>query len=221
MTYYRLSEIGFRLENGSGIIKAEDADALSQANTIVSDAEARARQIVADAEEHFELEKKRGFEVGQQMAERDAFERLVNEQISLDKGLAEIESSLAHVVVTSVRKIIAHYDDAQLAENMVATALMKMRRQKRLQLRVPPELMSGFEARVQKLVDSAPEVEIIDLIEDASLDAPNVVLESRIGRVDCNLGEKLEELELVIGKITRGLSGIVDDEDQAQDREPS
>jgi type III secretion protein L len=79
-----------------------------------------------------------------------------------------------------------------------------MRRERRPVLRVSPAKYEHFRERVGTIASDYPEIEFIDVVEDPSLAAPQIVVESSIGRVDGNLGDRVKELaELVINAVSR------------------
>ena len=41
----------------------------------------------------------------------------------------------------------------------------------------------------------------MDLIEDPVLEAPNIIIETAVGRIDCDLSGKLEHLEKAITQV--------------------
>jgi type III secretion protein L len=195
---YRLREIGVRLASGAHIIPAADFAAIEEARSVVAAAEDRGREIVEGAKKICEEEKLRGYRDGQQQARLEAVERLLAEARTLDSGLQAVERDLAHLVEACVRKIIYGFDDAARAEAAVRQALAKMRRERRVELRTPPALYAFFRATIDAIRREYPEIELIDVVQDESLDAEQIVVESSIGRVDANLGQKLRELRLLL-----------------------
>ena len=206
MSIYRLKNLDHKLEEGATLIKAEDFSTVEQACDLITNAESQAAEIIADAEQHFQFEKERGYQEGMEQANRDAFERLLKEQVELDHKLSIIEGSLSALVNVCVRKLVSTFDNVELAEAITRNALEKMRRENRVQLRVPIELISEFKNRVDTIVQDFPEIELIEVMEDSSLVSPNVILESSIGRIDCNFGHKLDNLDILLERITSHLS---------------
>ena len=196
--YYRLKDIGVRLEPGVHIVPAQDFTAVEEANRVLEAAEERASAIVEDARRVYAEEKIRGYDDGRADAQLDAFERLLAEQRTLDTALQGVENDLARLVETCVRKLIHSFDESARAESVVRQALSKMRREKRVELRVPSSLYAFFRASIDTIRTDYPEVELVDVVEDDSLDAEQIVVETSIGRVDGNLGRRLEELNVIL-----------------------
>lgn len=206
MQVYRFKDLGFQLPEGSGLIKADAAADLGRANDVVATAEERAAQIVEDAKQHFESERARGFREGQDAAKQEALDRLLTEHQTLEQRLSAMESSLARLVTASVRKIVSSFNDADLAEALVHSALGKVRRENRVQLRVPETLTEAFKSRVDRLIAAFPEIEFIDLVEDPTLVAPNIILETAVGRIDCDLSTKLDDLDRLVTQTAQNRS---------------
>jgi type III secretion protein L len=109
-----------------------------------------------------------------------------------------VERDLAAVVAASVRKLIDTFDDATRAEAVVRGALRQMRREKKAELRVSTEQLAHFRDAIGAIIKEFPEVELVDVIEDTSLTAPQVVLETSIGRVEGDFGQRLKELDEIL-----------------------
>jgi type III secretion protein L len=196
--YYRLKELGYQLPAGAHILSREEFAPVEQANALLADAEARAAAIIADAEAAYQRECVRGYEDGLAKARLDAAERLLHESGILDAKLREAERDLANVVCASVRKLVDSFDDTARAESVVRGALKQMRREKRAELRVSPEQLAHFRATIGAIIKEFPEIELVDVIEDSTLSAPKIVLETSIGRVEGDFGQRLGELEEII-----------------------
>ncbi len=136
--------------------------------------------------------------VAANMAKLEAAERLLQESGMLDTKLREVERDLVHVVSASVRKLIDTFDDVARAEAVVRGALRQMRREKKAELRVSSEQLAHFKSSIGGIIKEFPEVELVDVIEDATLTSPQVVLETSIGRVEGDFGTRLAELEEII-----------------------
>jgi type III secretion protein L len=196
--FYRLSELGFKLGAGAHIIRRSEFTAVEEANQLLSEAEARCAQIVQQAEEAYYDEKQRGYENGLEEARIESIEQLLHESHELDQGLLKIEKDLCRLVANCVRKFINDVDAAAHAESLVKDAMKQMRREKVAELRVPTELYGHFRERITAVVSEFPEIELVDVVEDSSLDSPRIILETSIGRVDGNVAQRLNDLEAVI-----------------------
>lgn len=215
-SYYRLRELGFRLPAGAHVIKRSVFEPVEAAEALVQEAERHAANLAAGAEAAFEAEKQRGFREGMAMARVEAAARLVNESLLLDERLAAIEGELADLVVVAMRRLIEDFDDRSKAQTLVRTALRRMRREKRAELRVSPAQFSEMKAAIDAIVREFPEVDLVDVVEDETLVAPNVVIETAVGRVDGDMGRTIDELELAIRSTVRAISGAGSERNAAE-----
>ena len=196
--YYRLSDLGFRLAAGAHVIKRAEFSAVDEANRLLGEAESKAAAIVAAAQKAYEEEKLRGYRDGLADARLEAVQRLLEESAVLDQSLVQIERDLSRLTAASVRKLIDGFDDEARAEAVIRVALKQMRREKRAELRVPSRLFEHFRGRIGEIVKDFPEVDLVDVVDDPALDPSQIILETSIGRVDGDLGARLEDLESVI-----------------------
>ncbi|WP_375453322.1 type III secretion system stator protein SctL [uncultured Methylobacterium sp.] len=196
--YYRLNALGYRLPSGSHVLPPEAFEPVAAATGLLREAEDRAAAIVETAQEAYRQESLRGYNDGLARAKLDAVERLLHESAALDAGLRGMEAELGRIVSACLRKLVAEFDDHARAEAVVRGALRQMRRERRSELRVSPAQFSAFKACIGRITADFPEVELVDVIEDAALVPPQIVLESRIGRVEADLDAALCDYETLI-----------------------
>ncbi len=200
---FSLRDISYKVSEGAGVIKAEQLEAIEQGARLVAQAREKAAEIIEEAQDAYSREKDRGYKEGQAAAQKGAFDRLVREHAVLEAGLRRIDSDLADVVFRAVRKIIDGFDDFAQVEAVTRSALKQMRRQKRMQLRVPSQHRPEFAERIGEIVKPFPEIELIDVVEDAGLLPHQIVLESDIGSVDGDLEDAVGTLQ---GAVERALT---------------
>ncbi|MEO9530041.1 hypothetical protein [Roseibium sp.] len=208
---YCPENVNLAVSRGDGVIKAGDMAALDEAHSVVRAAEQTSAEITETARAHYQSEKERGYLEGREQADKEAFARLLSEQVYLDRKLLELEADLAVLVKESVRKIISTFDDAALAEATTHSALQRLRRESRVQIFLPPSLIDSFAPIASKLKSQFPEIQSIELIEDAGLAAPDLVVESSTSRIECSLGNKLDALAMVIDEAAAGKKPPADD----------
>ncbi|MEI2384485.1 hypothetical protein [Breoghania sp. JC706] len=206
---YDLRTLEHAVSSGDGVLKAREMVPLDEARGIVLAARQHAHDIRRDAEEHHRAERERGYREGRQAAEEDALSRLLAEAAHLDTRLRHLEADLAELVKSCVRKIISTFDDLRLAEEAAAGALRKMRHERQIQIHVAPGLAAAFAPVATRLETLFPEAKTIDLIEDAALIAPNIIVESRIGRIECDLGDQIDRMEAIIDAAVANLATIL------------
>lgn len=208
--YYRLNELGYRLPSGSHVLPSEAVEAVAAATGLLQEAETRAASIVEQAEIGYRRECERGYADGLARAQLDAVERLLAESAALDSGLRGMETEIGRVVVSCLRKLAAEFDDFERAEAVVRGALRQMRRERRSELRVSPPQFAAFKTGIGRITADFPEIELVDVVEDASLTPPQIVLESRIGRVEADFDATLAEYEAIIRGVAAGYAADAD-----------
>jgi type III secretion protein L len=204
VSFYRLTELGYRLPAGGNVLPSSAFAPVEEATRLLTDAEARASAIIKDAEEAYRQECARGYADGIAQGHLQSVERLLQESGALDAKLHELEGDLANLVIFCVRKLVDGFDDFARAEAVVRGALKQMRREKKAELRVSSAQLAHFRGVVETIAREFPEVELIDVIEDTTLVAPRVILETSIGRVESEFGERLAELEEIIRRTAAG-----------------
>ncbi|MFM2281237.1 MAG: hypothetical protein RLZZ444_3468 [Pseudomonadota bacterium] len=196
--YYRLKEVGLQLGAGTRIIKRAEMADLENATNIIIAARQKAAEIVAEAERLREAERRRGYEEGLKAAEVESFERLIREQVLFDDALERSRGEITDLVLGCTRAIVQHLNPVDVAVSMTRSALGRMRREKRCQLYAPANIASEIQTRLETILADFPEIELVDVVEDASLSAPNVVLVSALGRVSCSVDEAVMALEAAL-----------------------
>jgi type III secretion protein L len=210
--YYRLKELDFRLASGAHVLPKEAFEPVEAASALLERAREEAARIVEEARAEFQSERKRGYEEGLAQARLEAVGRLLEENNLLERKILGIERELTEVVVTCVRRLVDGFGDREKAENLVRAALRQMRREKKAELRVSPAQHAQMKASIGDIAKEFPELELVDVVEDATLVAPQVIVETSIGRVEGDLGRGMEEFEHVLRGVVRGMTAQPDEE---------
>src|SRR5215471_7384001 len=87
VSYYRLNDLGFRLAAGAHVVPRAELGALEEATRLVEQAQAKAAEIVKQAQDAYRREMQRGYDEGRARAEIESVERLIAESRVLDRGL--------------------------------------------------------------------------------------------------------------------------------------
>lgn len=192
---YVIKEFGGRVSRGTKIIKAEEFQFVEEASSLIEQAKVQAKEIVAQARLHYEEEKQRGYRDGFREAQKEALQRLIREHKRVDDFLRGIADDLVSVVVTSVRRLIGHLDEETLVESLSKLVLSQMRREKSIELHVPPRHSRAIKKKIKAILAEFPGVDLIDVVDDPALEGSNVIAKSQIGCVEGFLEDYLPVLE--------------------------
>ncbi|EHS51854.1 hypothetical protein PDO_5010 [Rhizobium sp. PDO1-076] len=203
---FRPEVINHTVSRGNGVIKAVEFSALEEAHTVLQTARDNAVQIAASAQAHYRDEKERGYREGRESADKEALARLLADHDHLDRKLQAMERDLADLVKSSIRKILAVFEDCALVETVLHQALQKLRRDSRLQIYLPPYLGPSFAAITAKIEAKFPSFQSIEILEDSSLNQHSFVLESTTNRIECDLGHMLGEVDQLIDQTAANIA---------------
>lgn len=196
--FYRLQAFGHGVAATGGVIKAAAMAELGQAGDILAEAERQAEAMRAEARRVYESEKLRGHAEGRAEADAERAVRMIEDAARIDARLADLEGELGGVVFACVRQIIQGFEDEALAEQVARSALASMRSEQRGQLHVSTAALKDTRAALPGLLKEFPEIELIDVIEDVDLKAPDVRLESAMGVVTFVLDDALDALRRLL-----------------------
>lgn len=196
--FYRLQRFGHGIAASGGVIKAKAMAELGQAGDILAEAERQAAELRAEAQKVYESEKLRGHAEGRAEADAERALRMIEDSARVDARLADLESELGGLVFACVRQIIQGFEDEAMAEEVARSALASMRSERRGQLHVSTAALKHTRAALPTLLKDFPEIELIDVIEDPDLAAPNVRLESAMGVVTFVLDDALAALRQLL-----------------------
>jgi type III secretion protein L len=191
---YRLKQLDFVLPAASHILSYGEAEALQEATGILEAAEAEATRIRGDAKSVYKSERARGYAEGMHKADMEGLTRLIVETDLLGQRLTQLEAELAELVVACVRRIMDSFSDDEKTRLLVRSALKRMRREKRVELHVPPAKAEEARTIAAGLVKEFPEIDLVEVIEEAALEPHKLTVESPIGRIAVDLDGGLEHL---------------------------
>src|ERR1700733_2309703 len=106
VAYYRLKDFGFTMAGGGYVVPRSEFAAMEEASRLLAQAEATCAEILEQARETYENEKRRGYEEGLANARIESIGQLIRESSDLDQGLRAVERYLARIVAESVHKLL-------------------------------------------------------------------------------------------------------------------
>ena len=178
------------------LVKATEVATVKSAAEIIAVAEDEAARIREEAKVAFEEEKKRGYEKGLQDGKMEiAMQKL--EQVDQSVAFMEaVEQKMADIVLKALKSCVVEIGDKEMVVNIVRKTMNAViRTQRRVTLKVAPEMVSVVKDRVAALRQDYPTVETFDVVEDPRLKGPACVLETEAGVADASVDTQFAAIE--------------------------
>ena len=196
-----LKKNSFELHAPTRLVKAEEAAAVRRAQEVLSDAEAEAARIRAAAQEVFASEKQRGYEQG--LEEGKA--AIVSKKLELlDESVAfmeSVEGKMVDVVMTALKKCVMEIGDEEMVVQIVRKVMNAViRNQRRITLKVAPEMVPVVRGRLNDLMADYPLMEEIDVQENTRLTGTACMIETEAGIADASVDSQLAAIEKSLKK---------------------
>lgn len=188
---------------GSRVIRADDYSRLIEARDVLAAARERADAILTEAEAAYEQRRREGYEDGVMEGRMEQAEKMMETALQAVDYIANLEETLVGVVATAVRKIIGELDDRERIVRVVRTALVAVRGQRKVLIRVCPADEPAVREALAAMIASAPGgVSFLDVAADPRMKQGDCILESELGVVDAGLETQLTIIENALaGKI--------------------
>lgn len=188
---------------GSRVIRADEYSRLIEARDMLAAARERADAIRAEAEAAYERRRREGYEDGVMEGRMEQAEKMLETAMQAVDYIANLEETLVRVVASAVRKIIGEMDERERIVRVVRTALVAVRGQHKVLIRVCPTDEPAVREALAAMIASAPGgVSFLDLTADPRMKAGDCILESELGVVDAGLETQLKIIENALaGKI--------------------
>ncbi len=200
--FLSVEAFGMKWDGRPRIIKAEALSAVEAAAAIVRAAEARAAEILRDAEAVHAERRRQGYEEGRAEAERETLARLAAETAALDARYADLEHDLGELLAGIMRRLAGEYSDEQKILVAVQGAFSKFRKTNSVRVGLHPDAMV-HKTRVEAMIrEAAPSLQFLDVVEDPALAPDGVLIETPIGRVETSLAL---EIAAIASALTGGM----------------
>ena len=188
---------------GTRLIRAEEYSRLLEAGELLAAARGRADAIRAEAEEAYETRRREGYEDGVMEGRMELLDNMMETAMQAVEYIENIEETLVKVVTSAVRKIIGELDERERIVRVVRTALVSVRSQQKVLIRVCPADEPAVREALAAMIASAPGgVSFLDVSADPRMKPGDCILESELGVVDAGLETQLRALENALaGKI--------------------
>ncbi len=181
---------------GTRILKAAEFALLTEANSLLAQARARADEIAQKAEEAYQQRKEEGYKDGREEGLLEHAEKLMETVMSSVEFIEGIETTLIDVVNQAVRKIIGELDSNERIVRIVQEGLRNVRNQSRVTVRVSPADDRAVRTALEPMLrSSSGSASFLELVPDARLEQGACILESELGVIDASLETQLKALE--------------------------
>ena len=196
-----LKKNSFELHSPTRLVKAEEAAAVRRAQEMLADAEAEAARIRGSAQEAYDAEKQRGYEQG--LEEGKA--AIVAKKLELlDESVAcmeSVEGKMVEVVMTALKKCVMEIGDEEMVVQIVRKVMNAVvRNQRRITLKVAPEMVSVVRGRLNEILADYPLMEEIDVQENTRLTGTACMIETEAGIADASVETQLAAIEKSLKK---------------------
>jgi len=181
---------------GRRMLRAADAALLCEAQDILAAARERAAALEREAEEAYARRLDEGYNDGLEQGRMEHAEKVLETVLSSVEFIEGIEGTVVRVVTESIRKVIGEMDDDERIVRIVRNALVAVRNQQRVTIRVAPADEKAVTESLAAMLQRAPgSVGFLDVVADPRLARGACLLESELGVVDASLETQLAALE--------------------------
>ena len=195
-TVFRLMGDTIAHHPGTRLLRAEEYSRLLEAGELLAAARDRAEAIRAEAEEAYEARRREGYDDGVMEGRMEQAEKMMETAMQAVEYIENIEETLVGVVTSAVRKIIGELDEKERIVRVVRTALVAVRSQQKVLIRVCPADEAAVRDALSAMIASAPGgVSFLDVSADPRMKPGDCILESELGVVDAGLETQLKALE--------------------------
>ncbi len=190
------------------LLKATDMATVRTAEEIISAAESEAARIRTDAKAAFEEERKRGYAKGLADGKAEIADKKLELVDSSVEFMESVENKMADVVMTALRKCVSEIGDEKLVVQIVKKLMEAVvRTQKKIIVKVAPEMVPVVRERMRELLSRYPTVESADVVEDDRLAGTACLLETEAGVADASIDTQLAAIERSIRRhLSRSVS---------------
>lgn len=189
------------LDASHKVVRADELHAWHEAKAIVALANQQAEQIMDGVQAAFEVEKKRGFDEGTELARLEQAEQMIENVTRTVDYFAQVETRMVDLVMQAIQKVVNDFDNRDRVLITVRNVLSVVRNQKQLTLRLNPTQVDIVKSRMNELLAAYPGVGYLDIVPDSRLVADACILESEIGVVEASIEGQLEALRSAFQKV--------------------
>jgi type III secretion protein L len=186
-----------KADSYTGVLPAEDilSEAQSKAEEMISKARKQAEEIVKEAEIAYRREKQRGYREGLEKAKQEMAVEISATSLKTSQYYHAVEKKIVALVMDTVRKVIDISDNGELIISLAKKALLILKSQKQITLKVAPDQVEFVNERMDELMHAYPNIDTIEVKGDKRMPPTDLILESEIGIVNAGIETQLTAIE--------------------------
>jgi type III secretion protein L len=169
-------------------------EAQRTAGDTVQQARLQAQALLEQATQQYEAERERGYSEGQARAVAEWHERHASSQLQATRSLQSLDSKLADIVTTAVRRIVQSEEPQALFLRALENVRSLTRGATAMTLRVSVQDVDHARLALQAAGASPAHAPAVEVAADPSLAPGSCVFESDIGVLDASLDTQLRGL---------------------------
>lgn len=183
-------------QDGSDVVPGRVARAEAAAERVLGEAQMRASEIVAQAQQDAAALLATARAQANAVAIEATLEVQANAAAARDRILAEARGEVLSIGIAAAEKIIgkAVEEAPDLMETIVQPLLARLRRARRLELRLHPDDARTLEPRLQSLANESGVGCPVRIEPDPSIQRGGCLLRSDIGTLDARIETRLERV---------------------------
>ena len=189
------------------------SQAENKTQIIVETANTEAERIIEDArkkaEEEYETIKNQAYEEGFKKGEEDGLEKFKNDAVeglkaldtlsgsSFDMKKNIIDSATRDIVdlITTIADKVCHQSfNDEVLHNITIDAIKQLKDKENITIIVSPELVDNINALVPVFREEIPKLQNLKILEDSSLSADGVIVETPEIRLDSRVSSQINEI---------------------------
>lgn len=183
-----------------GVMNAEEVEARGLARQIVSDADAKAQAIIAEAHRTAAKAKEKAEAEGREKGMAQVTEELARAKMQAGEMLKQAQTDIVALALIVAEKIIGQdlQRDQTTLLQICATAVENMRNARQMTLRVNPQNAAFLRANAKGLMELIGRAVDISIKDDNEISDGGCVVQTEFGTIDAQLPTQLAMLKEVL-----------------------
>ncbi|MDO8461914.1 MAG: FliH/SctL family protein [Deltaproteobacteria bacterium] len=193
-----LLQFGSVLKNGVLESQSQGEKILATAKVEAMRIKGQVEAVLAQAEQTYESEKKRGFEEGVQEGLAQMTETLVKAEAEREKMLSQSEEEIVTLVNAIVHKVLGREIERGAVVDVARQAVSQIVGQ-RIVIRVHPSDLKFLRQREKELMSLLDRTQSLNFREDPLIAEGGCVVDSELGTIDAQLPYQLSAIKKALG----------------------